>query len=194
MAYIATQSLLWGEDTIPPGGLVPSDEPGRDYAGMIQLGQIRVVDDTAGLSDEAVLAELNTVKAERDQLKARVAELEADEGEESPPVEIPDGVVPGETPGWPLVVLSLTDEQRDLLAEAGVSGTLTVDELSAKFAELRDDDKDPADDSGGQSEADGDDLPDGVVETSPGWFQVPGSDRSVRRKDIAAALAEAKEK
>lgn len=161
---------------------------------MIQLGQIRVVDDTAGLSDEAVLAELNTVKAERDQLKARVAELEADEGEESPPVEIPDGVVPGETPGWPLVVLSLTDEQRDLLAEAGVSGTLTVDELSAKFAELRDDDKDPADDSGGQSEADGDDLPDGVVETSPGWFQVPGSDRSVRRKDIAAALAEAKEK
>ncbi len=188
MAYVATQSLQWGDDTIPAGALVPDDEPGRDYGLMVHLGQIREVDDTAGLSDDVVRAELKKVTAERDALQAQLDAAEED-GE---PVVVPDGVVPGETPGWPLVVLPLTDVQRELLAEAEISGTVTLDELRAAIDTLVEAKAEESAGEGDGDQGDGDELPEGVVETSPGWFQVPGSDRSVRRRDIAAALAEAK--
>lgn len=190
MAYVAAQSLLWGDETIPAGAPVPADEHGRDYAGMVHLGQIREVDDTAGLSDDAVRAELRSVSAERDALRARVAELEA--GEDIPVVEVPDGVVPGETPGWPLVILPLTDEQRQLLAEGGVSGTVTIGELHETISLLRDAAGTGGDDDGkggGETSADDDGLPEGVTQHRGGWFELPDGTKVRGRKALDDALA-----
>lgn len=55
-------------------------------------------------------------------------------------VTVPDGVVPGETPGWPVAfdsgeLLELTDEQRAALAEHEISGTISAEDVDAVIAE-----------------------------------------------------------
>lgn len=200
VAYIAVDRLIWGDGHIEPGQPVPVEE-GRNYAGLLRLGKIAR---TQAMSDDQMAATLIDLTAERDTLKARVAELEADE--EVPPVEIPEGVVPGETPGWPLVVLPFTDEQRELLVGAGISGTFTADELAAKLAELRADVAGDADgDAGSQAAEDGDEadaatgnqpgdgLPSGVRALGGGWFELPDETRVRGRKALNEALAKAKE-
>lgn len=208
MGYVATQPLPWGEDTIPAGASVPADEPGRDYAALLYLGQIREVDDIVGLSDDAVRAELKKVTAERDELKGRVDQLEADD--EIPTVEVPDGVVPGETPGWPLVVFPLPDDVRALLAEADVSGAVTIDELRETVDLLR---EAAADGGGGEEGVDGagqgggegdgqqpapaqtaendaaDVLPDGVTKARGGWYLLPDGSKVRGREALDEALA-----
>lgn len=73
MGYVATQPLRWGADTIPAGAPVPAGEQGRDYAALLHLGQIREVDDTAGLADSEAAAELK-------KARARITELESGAG------------------------------------------------------------------------------------------------------------------
>lgn len=56
------------------------------------------------------------------------------ESSDAPAVEVPDGVVPGETPGWPLDAetgepLNLNDDQRSALAENDISGEIDVDDV-----------------------------------------------------------------
>lgn len=83
----------------------------------------------------------------------RMAELyskvgEEDSGEDGE-VEVPDGVVPGETPGWPIVngvVVDLPDEVREQLAAVDLTGEAAepfegyaaagADDVIAKVAEL----------------------------------------------------------
>lgn len=198
--YVAVTRLRWGEGYIEAGDPVPVEE-GRNYASLLRLGRIARAKVPGEMTDDEVRADLVKVTAERDALTQRVAELEADE-EEIPPVEIPDGVVPGETPGWPLVVLPFTDEQRELLVGAGVSGTFTAHDLRAELDRLReaaaatgdaagDGDQPPAiEGTSGSEGADGEGaLPEGVTETSPGWFQLADGTKVHGRKALDEALA-----
>jgi hypothetical protein len=197
VSYVAVDRLAWGDGYIEAGQPVP-DEEGRNYDGLLRLGKIARA--PVALTDEQAAARIAEITAERDALKAKVAGLEQGEADEVPPVEVPDGVVPGETPGWPLVVLPFTDEQRELMAGAGVSGTFTTDALRAKLDELRaqadgadtpDGDDTKRSDASADARAGEDTLPDGVRDVGHGWFELPDGSK-VRRKDIPARLPEAK--
>lgn len=87
MGWIALRRLRFGDGHIEPGEPVPH-EPGRDYDGMLRVGEIA----DAGAVD--------ALRAERDALKARVAELEKgappDSGDDEP---LPDGWTET-SPGW----------------------------------------------------------------------------------------------
>jgi hypothetical protein len=103
-------------------------------------------------------------------------------------IEIPDGVTPGETPGWPLglFVVPLTDEQRAELADAGISGTHTEEDLTALLGALT-----PA--AEGETPdtppADGDALPEGVTDLGGGWYQLADGETKVHgRAKLAEAL------
>jgi hypothetical protein len=128
MSWLAVERLKWGDGHVEPGEVVP-DEPGRDYSGLERHGLIVQVAEGSQGDDGAVLAEvkaaLTVAVARAESAEAALARAGDDE------VEVPDGVVPGETPGWPLgvFVVPLTDEQRAELAEAGISGTLTHEDL-----------------------------------------------------------------
>jgi hypothetical protein len=55
------------------------------------------------------------------------------ESETAPEVEVPEGVVPGETPGWPVDAetgrpLALTDEEREALKQAPITDKDESDE------------------------------------------------------------------
>lgn len=55
------------------------------------------------------------------------------ESETAPEVEVPEGVVPGETPGWPVDAetgrpLALTNEEREVLKQAPIVGEGEGDE------------------------------------------------------------------
>jgi hypothetical protein len=59
--------------------------------------------------------------------------------EDGDTVTVPDGVVPGETPGWPVApdsgeLLELTDEQREALEERGISGTIAAEDVDGVIA------------------------------------------------------------
>lgn len=47
MGYLANTNLRWGDAWIAEGDPVPEDEPGRNYASMLHLGQIVEVPDSA---------------------------------------------------------------------------------------------------------------------------------------------------
>jgi hypothetical protein len=166
MGYVATQPLPWGDTVIATGDPVPADEPGRDYAGMLYLGQIRPVDDTAGASDSELRKRLK-------EAEGKVRDLE------------------GAKPDGPHLVLTLTDEQAGKLADLGLGGTVSFDDLDQALASADDE-------NGGGADADangaGDDLPEGVVAKPGGWYQLPdgvtdadGKDK-VRGRDALAAV------
>jgi hypothetical protein len=189
MGFVAMQSLRWGDDTIDPGGEVPADEPGRDYAGMLHRGEIREADDTAGASDAELRKELKSARAELDKLRT-----------------LTDGPH-----------LAPTDEERELLVSKGLDGGFTLAELDEALSEnlraMHREDldtlaaeegvEDPSsypnidelaeaieakrlevatDDAGGE-------LPDGVVDSGSGWYEVSG--KKIRGRDAAIAEANA---
>jgi|GEM_PF-3264511 len=112
MPYIAKRRLRFGDGWIEPGEPVPEEE-GRNYASLLTHGHIVEAKAANEMSDEELTAEVERLTTENEQLKA------ADTPES---IEVPDGVTPGVTPGWPLdattgTPLSLSEEQRSVLAE-----------------------------------------------------------------------------
>lgn len=178
MGYVALKPLRWGDETIEPGSPVPAGEPGRAYDSMLRLGEIADVGEPGAESEE-----LTT-------LRARVAELEATEDT----VEVPEGVVPGETPGWPLLVFvaPLTEEQRAALAEAGVSGTHTPEELVDWLAEAGDGKHGDGEPVEGDQSPTADALPEGVTDLGGGWYQLADGTKAHGRKALDRALNAAK--
>lgn len=159
MTYVACVPLRWGDEDIAPGDPVPSDEAGRDYPGLLHLGQIREADDTAsGGSDSELRKQLKDAKA-------RIKELESG-------TDLPDG---------PHLIVTLSDEQQVKLSELGVEGTVSFDDLDAALT-LADEDEDGA--SGDDAP-----LPEGVKETGAGWFELPDGTKVRGREAVDAALA-----
>jgi pyruvate/2-oxoglutarate dehydrogenase complex dihydrolipoamide acyltransferase (E2) component len=127
MRYVALKHLKWGDTMIAPGESVP-DEEGRNYASLLRTKRIAKVPDSAEMGDAELAEAYEKVTGERDVALARVTEFEAGD---AGPVETPEGVTPGETPGWPIDAvtggpLALTDEQRDGLAADEISGEAIV--------------------------------------------------------------------
>lgn len=65
--YKAKVPLPWGDGRLAVGDPVPDDEPGRDYAGMVQRGEIETARGEG--ADPGLAARLA-------ELEARVARLE----------------------------------------------------------------------------------------------------------------------
>lgn len=125
MAYVALKHLKWGDEWIAPGEPVPEEE-GRNYASLLRTKRIAKVIDAEAMSHAEIADALTKAHADRDAALARVAELEG-----AAPVDVPDGVTPGETPGWPIDAvtggtLALTEEQRSGLEAEGISGEAIV--------------------------------------------------------------------
>lgn len=125
MRYVALKNLKWGDGMIAPGEPVP-DEEGRSYASLLRTGHIAKVPDAAEMSDAQLAEAYENAAGERDAALKRLADLEG-----ATPVDVPDGVTPGETPGWPIDAvtggaLALTDEQRSGLEADGISGDAIV--------------------------------------------------------------------
>lgn len=124
MAFVALKRLKWGDRFIEIGEPVPEDEPGRNYNGLLLSHSIAGADGPDGADQFAeAIARAN---ADRDAALKRVADLEG-----TSPIHVPDGITPGETPGWPIDavtggVLALTDEQRQSLEADGISGEAIV--------------------------------------------------------------------
>jgi pyruvate/2-oxoglutarate dehydrogenase complex dihydrolipoamide acyltransferase (E2) component len=121
MAYVALKHLKWGDEWIAPGEPVPEEE-GRNYGLLLRTKRIAKVLDGAAMDHAEIADALQQAHAARDAALERVAELEA-----ASPVEVPDEVTPGETPGWPVDAvtggpLALSEEQREGLAGDGISG------------------------------------------------------------------------
>lgn len=119
MAYVATRRLRFGDGWIEPGEPVPVEE-GRNYASLLTLGHIAEVKATEQMSDKELAAEVERLRAENEQLQPTT-------------VEVPDGVTPGITPGWPTdavtgTPLALTDDQRTELAEKEILPVGTEEE------------------------------------------------------------------
>jgi pyruvate/2-oxoglutarate dehydrogenase complex dihydrolipoamide acyltransferase (E2) component len=133
MRYVALKHLKWGDEMIAPGDTVPEEE-GRNYASLLRSGRIAEVKETEQMTDEELRAVHEKVLAERDELAARVEELKAQL--QPTEVDVPEGVVPGETPGWPVDAesggpLALSDEQRATLADKGITGTVAAEDVQA---------------------------------------------------------------
>lgn len=126
MGYVALKRLKWGDRFIEPGEAVPDGDEGRSYQSLVFHGQIGPLKDPDEMSDAELTAEVERLTMERDEACERIEELEAGDSTE---VEVPDGVTPGETPGWPIDIttgdpVDLTDDQRTALAEKGISGAV----------------------------------------------------------------------
>ena len=124
--YVALKRLRWGDGWIEPGEPVPADDPGRSYQSMTYHGLVAPLKEAEQMSDEELSTAYDKALTDRDAALQRVADLES-----AAPVEIPDDVTVGETPGWPVDAvtggaLALTDEQRDGLAAEGISGEAIV--------------------------------------------------------------------
>lgn len=130
MAFIAQRRLRWGDGHLEPGDPVPEEE-GRNYASLLALGHIVEVKATQEMSDEELVVHAEELQTKLDQANERIGELEGGNGTE--PVEVPDEVTPGITPGWPLDAVSgeplaLSDEQRAELTENGIAPEGTEEE------------------------------------------------------------------
>jgi hypothetical protein len=161
MGYVAAQPLRWGEDTIAPGDPVPAGEDGRDYAGMLHLGLIREVSDSADLPDDAVRRKLDAAEKRVKELEAQVAAGTGGESEDGPR-------------------LVLADEEKQLLASKGLEGEFTLDELDAALTA-----------DGDETEGTGDALPEGVTAKPGGWFELPDGSKVRGREALDAALTAA---
>ena len=212
--YIAVARLRWGDGYIEPGELVPVEE-GRNYTSLLRLGRIARVQDLqlsddqardtiaklqariaeleAGSKPDADLLDLDELPDEVDGVvlldgrPGREREVDVEDGTQGEyrkrpsatvkaaklvadvKVLTPHGVMDGHAGDW-------------LLVNTGNGEAWPVDPpyFDANY--------EPAE-TGEDAANDGDPLPDGVVETSPGWFELPDG-RKVRRKDIPAALTE----
>lgn len=125
MRYVALKHLKWGDTMIAPGESVP-DEEGRSYASLLRTKRIAKVPDSAEMGDAELAEAYEKVEGERDAGLKRLADLE-----DETPVEVPDDVTVGETPGWPInavtgTALDLTEEQRTALAADEMSGEAIV--------------------------------------------------------------------
>jgi hypothetical protein len=206
MAYIAQRALRWGDGYLEPGDPVPEEE-GRSYASLLALGHIVEVKAAAEMSGEELVKHAEDLQAKLDEANERIAELEGGDGAPEP-LEVPDDVTPGITPGWPIDAVTgdplvLTEEQRAELAEIAPEGTeeepvLAIVTAQGEFVVIDGPEAPAASETteGGSGEAEpekqaepGDELPDGVEGAGGGWYVLPDGTKVQGRKAVDEALA-----
>lgn len=112
----------------------------RDELNGLGKAELEAIAERMSLDVKGTGANGNVVK---DDLVKAILKAEAKAETETPaePVEVPEGVVPGETPGWPVDAetgepLQLTDEQREQVAALDPPLTDPVDDFDALLARL----------------------------------------------------------
>jgi hypothetical protein len=204
MSYVALRRLRWGDDWIEPGEPVPEEE-GRSYASLLAHGHIAEVKAAEEMSDEELAKHAEGLQAQLDEANERIAALEGGDGAPRP-VEVPEDVTPGVTPGWPLDAttgdpLALTEEQRAELVEKEIAPEGTEEEPILAIVTFQGEfvvidgveaTASDAEDASGDAEAEkdaADGLPEGVEDVGGGWYVLPDGKKVHGRKALDEALA-----